>query len=124
MIHAKLKEFSDFNVAILILIVGYHNGRDRLTWPDDRASDMNTKLFKPQEIIEKLSALPIEKQQIALDFIDSLYKETVNKKVDRKSFLRLPLAERNRILEEQAEAIVQNYQEDDQWREWTDFDWK
>ncbi|MDJ1174337.1 hypothetical protein [Roseofilum capinflatum] len=83
---------------------------------------MNTKLFKPQEIIEKLSALPIEKQQIALDFIDSLYKETVNKKVDRKSVLRLPLAERNRILEEQAEAMVQHYQEDDQWREWTDLD--
>ncbi|MDJ1167849.1 hypothetical protein PMG71_00240 [Roseofilum sp. BLCC_M154] len=83
---------------------------------------MNRNILKTQEIIEKLSALPIEKQQIAIDFIDSLYQETANKKVDRKSVLRLSLAERNRILEEQAEAMVQHYQEDDQWREWTDLD--
>lgn len=83
---------------------------------------MNTPLLRAREVIEKLSALPIEKQKIALDFIDSLYEDTLKTKVDRKSVLRLPLAERNRILEEQAEAMVQHYQEDDQWREWTDLD--
>ncbi|MBP0027778.1 hypothetical protein [Roseofilum sp. Guam] len=46
----------------------------------------------------------------------------MNTNVDRKSVLRLPLAERNRILQEQAEAMVNHYQEDDQWREWTDLD--
>jgi hypothetical protein len=44
---------------------------------------MNNNVIKPQEIIDKLSALPIEKQQIALDFIDSLYKA---KKLTAKAF--------------------------------------
>lgn len=49
-------------------------------------------------------------------------QDMVNPKVNRKSLLRLPLAERNLILQEQAEAMVQHYQKDDQWREWTDLD--
>lgn len=42
--------------------------------------------------------------------------------VDRKAFLKLPLEERRRILEQQAEAALQHYQKDSEWREWLDFD--
>jgi hypothetical protein len=42
--------------------------------------------------------------------------------IDRKSFLNLPIAERRRILEEQAEAALPHYQEDGEWQEWVNLD--
>lgn len=37
--------------------------------------------------------------------------------LDRRSFLKLPIAERQRILAEQAEAMVEHYQKDTSWQE-------
>lgn len=37
--------------------------------------------------------------------------------IDRKAFLKLPLAEQHRILEQQAEAALEHYQQDSEWRE-------
>ncbi len=42
-------------------------------------------------------------------------------KVDRRAFLRLPIAERRQILAQQAEAMVEHYQQDLTWQEWTSF---
>jgi hypothetical protein len=42
-------------------------------------------------------------------------------KVDRRAFMRLPIAERRRILAQQAEAMVQHYQQDLTWQDWTSF---
>jgi hypothetical protein len=38
--------------------------------------------------------------------------------LDRETFLKLPLEERRRILEQQAEASLAHYQQDSEWREW------
>jgi hypothetical protein len=38
--------------------------------------------------------------------------------VDRRAFLRLPLAERRRILKEQAESLAGHYEGETEWREW------
>jgi hypothetical protein len=39
--------------------------------------------------------------------------------IDRKSFLKLPIEERDRILEQQAEAALPYYQENQaEWQEW------
>jgi hypothetical protein len=38
--------------------------------------------------------------------------------IDRQSFLKLPLAERRRILEQQAEVALPYYQQDQEWQEW------
>ena len=40
----------------------------------------------------------------------------------RREFLRLPLAERRRILTEQAEKLTNHYEKDSEWREWLDGD--
>jgi hypothetical protein len=42
--------------------------------------------------------------------------------IDRKAFLKLPLEERRRILEQQAEAVAEYYQQDQEWKEWLSFD--
>ena len=42
--------------------------------------------------------------------------------LDRRAFLKLPIAERQRILAEQAEAMVEHYQKDTSWQEWVNFD--
>ena len=44
------------------------------------------------------------------------------KMLDRRAFLKLPIAERQRILAEQAEAMVEHYQKDTSWQEWVNFD--
>jgi len=43
-------------------------------------------------------------------------------KVDRRAFMRLPIEERRLILAQQAEAMVNHYQQDLTWRDWTSFD--
>jgi hypothetical protein len=41
---------------------------------------------------------------------------------DRRALLKLPLAERRRIMEQQAEAALPYYEQDTEWREWLNFD--
>jgi hypothetical protein len=51
-------------------------------------------------------------------FIQEVPKFT---KVDRRAFMRLPIAERRQILSQQAEAMVEHYQQDLTWQDWTSF---
>ena len=37
--------------------------------------------------------------------------------IERRAFLRLPIAERSRLLAEQAEEMVSYYEQDTEWRE-------
>lgn len=43
-------------------------------------------------------------------------------RLDRQTFLQLPIEERRRILAEQAEAMQTYYREVSEWQEWVDFD--
>jgi len=43
------------------------------------------------------------------------------KKSDRSAFMKLPIEERRRILAQQAEAMVEHYQQDSTWQDWTSF---
>ena len=54
---------------------------------------------------------------------ESLLNQTMDPSTDkplseRRKFLQLPKAERNRILSEQAEEMVDFYEHDTEWREW------
>ncbi len=42
-------------------------------------------------------------------------------RVDRRAFMRLPIAERRLILGQQAEVMVKHYQQDLTWHDWTSF---
>jgi hypothetical protein len=42
--------------------------------------------------------------------------------IDRSAFLKLPLADRRRILEQQAEVALPHYQQDTEWQEWLNLD--
>jgi hypothetical protein len=49
--------------------------------------------------------------------------ESTFQAIDRKSFLKLPIEERNRILEQQAEVALPYYQENQtEWQEWVNLD--
>jgi bifunctional DNA-binding transcriptional regulator/antitoxin component of YhaV-PrlF toxin-antitoxin module len=55
--------------------------------------------------------------------IEDLRAEGQHLAIDRKSFLKLPIEERNRILEQQAEAALPHYQQNQsEWQEWLDLD--
>lgn len=42
--------------------------------------------------------------------------------IDRRAFMNLPLSERGKILAQQAEAMLEHYEQDPEWREWVSFD--
>jgi Protein of unknown function (DUF2281) len=42
--------------------------------------------------------------------------------ITRRDFMRLPMEERRRILARQADAMVEHYQQDGEWREWINSD--
>ncbi len=54
-------------------------------------------------VAESDSKEVIEKQPLSLE--------------DRRAFLKLPMSERNKILECQAELMIEHYQQDSEWQE-------
>jgi hypothetical protein len=62
-------------------------------------------------------------QTIEVILIISDSSPVVLQPIDRKSFLKLPIAERQRILELQAEAALPHYQQNqEEWQEWLNLD--
>ena len=51
---------------------------------------------------------------------DSTHRSNVV--IDRRTFMKLPMAERQIILAEQADEMVEHYQQDTEWRDWLNFD--
>ncbi len=45
-------------------------------------------------------------------------EQSLSAPVDRRAFLRLPLAERRRILQQQADKLAADYDANGEWREW------
>jgi hypothetical protein len=65
-----------------------------------------------------LPNLPIGQAIEVILIIPSL-PEVHSQTIDRKSFLKLSIKERNRILEQQAEAALPHYQQNQaEWQEW------
>jgi hypothetical protein len=59
--------------------------------------------------------------EVILIIPDSL--PATQQSIDRQSFLKLPITERQRILEQQAEAALPHYQQNqEEWQEWLDLD--
>ncbi|GAP95227.1 hypothetical protein [Leptolyngbya sp. NIES-2104] len=56
----------------------------------------------------------ISVNEAIVNLIDQLPESTLEQ---RKAFLRLPLAERQRILAEQADALTFHYEQDTEWKE-------
>jgi hypothetical protein len=42
--------------------------------------------------------------------------------IDRRAFLKLPIEERRRILEQQSDVALSHYQQDLEWQEWINLD--
>jgi hypothetical protein len=69
-----------------------------------------------------LPNLPIGQTVEVILIIPSL-PEVKSQIIDRKSFLKLSTEERNRILEQQAEAALPHYQQNQaEWQEWLNLD--
>ena len=66
---------------------------------------------------EKIRLLRESAEAIAQNLEDSPEEDDSPSLQERLDFLKLPLAERRRILAEQADALVSHYQEDTEWRE-------
>jgi len=69
-------------------------------------------------VVKKLRSLPPDKQQEVLDFTEFLCHKT--EVVDRRAFMKLPLEERRRILTTQSEQMIAHYEQNTEWREWTE----
>lgn len=88
-----------------------------------------TQVHLPEITEEKLHDLAIlqgkttdEIVKDAIDFYLDSFHEFKSKSIDRRAFLKLPMTERRRILAEQAEAMVEHYQQDTSWQEWVNLD--
>ncbi|MER3435414.1 MAG: hypothetical protein C4288_18920 [Leptolyngbya sp. ERB_1_1] len=74
-----------------------------------------------QELLQKVNRWA-ESQGLSVNeaiaaLISQLPDSTSNTLEWRKAFLKLPIAERRRILAEQANAIAAHYEQDTEWRE-------
>lgn len=69
-------------------------------------------------VVEKLRSLPLHKQQEVLDFTEFLCYKT--ELVDRRTFMKLSLEDRRRILSNQSDQMVAHYEQNTEWREWTE----
>lgn len=48
--------------------------------------------------------------------------EPSSQSIDRQAFRQLPIEERRRILSQQAEAMKDYYQKEQEWKDWLNFD--
>ncbi len=75
----------------------------------------NLPIGQTVEVILIIPSLPEPQHQPIDDFANTFS--------DRKSFLKLPIEERNRILKQQAENSLPNYQQNQaEWQEWLNLD--
>jgi hypothetical protein len=69
----------------------------------------------------ELPNLPI-RQTVEVILIVPDAQTPISQGIDRRSFLKLPMSERRSILEQQSEAALPHYQQDQEWREWAEID--
>ncbi len=98
-----------------------------LAEPNRIVINMNVEL--EQRLIEKIRQMPIQRILEVEDFIDFLNHRDrqsspslTQAAIDRRAFMKLPMAERQRILAAQAEAISEHYEQDVEWQEWVNLD--
>jgi uncharacterized protein (DUF433 family) len=85
----------------------YHANREEID------ADITAEEAEGSRIEALSSERKIQKQPTDID----LEIPTVAHYPSRREFMKLPLEERGRILERQAEAMLQHYQEDREWQE-------
>lgn len=56
------------------------------------------------------------------DTADDALTASANPSIDRRAFMKLPMAERQHILAAQAEAMSAHYEQDAEWQEWVNLD--
>lgn len=61
-------------------------------------------------------------QTVEVIIITETETPTDPQSIDRSAFLKLPIADRRRILEQQAESALPHYQQDTEWQEWVNLD--
>ena len=66
--------------------------------------------------------LPSLKEGQTIEVILIVPETLPNKSIDRQAFQQLPLEERRRILTQQAEAMKEYYQTDQECQDWLNFD--
>ena len=85
----------------------YHANRDEID------ADIAAEAAEGDRIEALINERKTQKQPTDID----LEIPTVANYPSRREFMKLPLEERGRILERQAEAMLQHYQEDREWQE-------
>ncbi|NJK54660.1 MAG: hypothetical protein HC939_01170 [Pleurocapsa sp. SU_5_0] len=76
----------------------------------------------PNRLEIEVSDLSIGQTVELIVITDDRLANQSSSQIERRAFLQLPLAERRRILERQAELALPEYQQDTQWQEWLEFD--
>jgi hypothetical protein len=81
---------------------------------------MNTQLV--DSIVQMVETLPSDERELVKQKLSILPRESPDRKTeltleDRRAFLRKPLAQRQLILAQQAQQMVEHYQTSTEWRE-------
>ncbi|MEI6065033.1 MAG: hypothetical protein WCQ26_10615 [Pseudanabaena sp. ELA748] len=67
-----------------------------------------------EQALTAASALPqTEQEEIAQD----IFRRLESRKTSRRSLLKMPLEQRRQILSQQAEKMVEHYQQNPEWKE-------
>jgi hypothetical protein len=87
-----------------------------------RTQYLTAVVTSPNRLEIEVPELSIGQTVELIVITDDLATSQSPSQIDRRAFLRLPLAERRRILESQAELALPEYEQDTQWQEWLELD--
>ena len=87
--------------------------KKRYPQPDQASTPTDVELAEPS-----LAKVWDNPEGAAYDALTS----STTPSIDRRAFMKLPMAERQRILAAQAEAMSAHYEQDAEWQEWVNLD--
>lgn len=93
---------------------------NRLGWRNDEPGDLRPEQpqWFRQQVLRLLTEKVISRETAEMALGESTNQEPSLSLMERRAFMRLPLAERRRIMQAQAEKLLDIYQHDPERREW------
>ncbi|MGK7883810.1 MAG: type II toxin-antitoxin system Phd/YefM family antitoxin [Crocosphaera sp.] len=99
---------NDCEVAVIMSIEDYK-----------RLTEANIQEF---QLFRKNVAKKAQDRGFTKEELNKKEKTETNQIIDRKTFLELPIEERNRILTKQVKAMEEHYKTDSEWQDWVNID--
>lgn len=98
----------------------------RSYWQIETDINMQSTISIEQEIVDGVRALPVNKQQQVLDFVEFLRQKTASQRAEElppmTEIVKLPIAERHKLLKKYIPAMAKDFANDVALTEFSELD--